>query len=171
MKCKVFKIPLQNGEFDESSLNKLLANAEVRQVFASVVNDIDSFWSVMVLYEEIDAISDLKRNNSFASSALSAGKSYSVSASAAIPIKPPVAEAKPLTSEQEKYFDALKTWRDERARLEGLPAYVVAHDELLMQIAAAPVKKPEDLLSIKDFGHQRTQIYGAEIVNILTSQT
>ncbi|MGI9034729.1 MAG: HRDC domain-containing protein [Pyrinomonadaceae bacterium] len=168
MKCKVFKIPLQNGEFDESKLNEMLANADVRQVFASVVNDIESFWSVMIFYDESGVVS--KANKSTAPPAPFAGKSYSIPAAAAIPPKSAAAEPEALTPAQENFFKALKSWRDERARLEGLPAYVVAHDELLMQIAAAPVKTPEDLLKVKDFGLQRTKIYGDEIVKILTSK-
>ncbi|MGI8468084.1 MAG: HRDC domain-containing protein [Pyrinomonadaceae bacterium] len=168
MKCKVFKIPLQNGEFDESKLNEILANVEVKQVFASVVNDIENFWSVMVFYEEAGAISKSNKNVSAQSSPLG-GKSYSIPASAIIPTKPIIEEPAALAPEQEKFFDALKVWRNERAKLEGLPAYVVAHDELLMQIAAAPVKTPEDLMKMKDFGYKRTQIYGDEIVKILSS--
>ncbi|MGI8555221.1 MAG: HRDC domain-containing protein [Pyrinomonadaceae bacterium] len=167
MKCKVFKIQLQNGEFDESKLNEMLANADVKQVFASVVSDIESFWSVMVFYDEAGAVS--KANKSAAPAAPFAGKSYSVPAAAVISAKPAVAEPEALTPAQENFFKALKSWRDERAKLEGLPAYVVAHDELLMQIAAAPIKTPEDLLKVKDFGLQRTKIYGDEIIKILIS--
>ena len=172
MKCKIFKIPLQNEVFDDSKLNQFLGGAQVRQVFASVVNDIESFWSVMVLYEETGAAAaETSRRKPLASTPLSGGKSYSISPAAAIPVKPPAVAPEALSSEQGKCFEALRTWRNERARLEGLPAYVVAHDELLMQIAAAPIKSAEDLLKVKDFGLQRTQIYGAEIVKILSSNT
>lgn len=157
MKCKVFKIPLQGEEFDESKINDFLTNVEAKQIFASVVNDIENFWSVMIFYREAGA----KPNRSSSSS----GKSYSIPASAAVEAKEPEPEI--LSPNQEKAFQALRSWRDERARLEGLPAYVVAHDELLMQIASAPITSTEDLLRIRDFGHKRTEIYGDEIVKIL----
>lgn len=166
MKCKVFKITLQDDEFDESKINELLGNAEVKQIFASVVNDIESFWSVIVFYDEAGAVSKTNRN---ASAPPLSGKSFSIPASAAIPVKPLVAEPEALSPAQEKSFEALKSWRNERARLEGLPAYVVAHDELLMQIAIAPIKTTEDLLKIRDFGHKRTEIYGTEILKILSA--
>lgn len=168
MKCKVFKIPLQNDEFDESKINELLGNVEVRQIFASVVNDIENFWSVIVFFDEAGAAAKPNRHNS--SQLPLGGKSYSIPASAAIAAKPVVEESAPLTTEQEKSFDALKSWRNERARLEGLPAYVVAHDELLMQIVIAPIKTAEDLLRIRDFGHKRTEIYGDEILKILAAK-
>jgi superfamily II DNA helicase RecQ len=157
MKCKVFKIPLQGETFYESKINDFLANVEAKQIFASVVNDIESFWSVMVFYRE----AGVKSNRSSSTG----GKSYSIPASAAIEAKQPEPEV--LSPAQERAFQSLRAWRDERARLEGLPAYVVAHDELLMQIASAPITSTEDLLRIRDFGHKRTEIYGDEIVKIL----
>ncbi len=51
MRCKVFKINLQN-DFDETELNKFLENVTINQVFASIVNDETSFWSILVLYED-----------------------------------------------------------------------------------------------------------------------
>lgn len=170
MKCKVFKIHLQN-EADEAEFNRFLEKVKVKQTFASVVNEIDSFWSVMVFYEEVNAAAKTENSPPFAQSPLSGGKQYSVAAAAAIESQTPSLQPESFSPEQERYFNALKNWRDERAKLEGLPAYVVAHDELLMQIAVSPIKTQQDLLRIKDFGHKRTEIYGAEIINILTSNT
>ena len=168
MKCKVFKIHLQN-ETDEAEFDRFLASVKIKQTFASIVNEVESFWSVMVFYEEINAAAKAEKSPPFAQSPLSGGKQYSISAAAAIDEVPAAAEPEPFNPAQEKFFVALRNWRDERAKLEGLPAYVVAHDELLMQIAAAPIKTKQDLLMVKDFGHQRTEIYGAEIIQILTS--
>ena len=168
MKCKVFKILLQDDEFDESKINELLGNVEVREIFASVVSSSESFWSVIVFFDEAGASPKANRNVSLPPVPLS-GKSYNIPAAAAIQSKPPVAEPEMLSAGQEKSFAALKAWRNERARLEGLPAYVVAHDELLMQIVVAPIKNADDLLRIRDFGHKRTEIYGDEIIKILVS--
>lgn len=158
-----------HNETDEAEFNRFLANVKVKQTFASVVSEIENFWSVMVFYDEINSFATAEKSPSFASSPLSGGKQYSVSAAAAIEEQPPVLQPDSFSPEQERCFNALRSWRDERAKLEGLPAYVIAHDELLMQIAAAPIKTPQDLLRIKDFGHKRAEIYGVEIVNILTS--
>lgn len=162
MQCKIFKISLQGEAFDESKINEFLSDVEVKQVFASVVNDLENFWSVIIFYKEARANSGTGRSSL-------GGKSYNVPASAAIQSAPVAPEPEPISPAQEKCFEALRSWRDERARLEGLPAYVVAHDELLMQIASAPIRSTEDLLRIRDFGHKRTEIYGDEIIRILSA--
>ena len=52
MKCKTFKIPLEEeaGNFEEIKFNKFLETVYLSQVFASVVNN--EFWSIAVFYEE-----------------------------------------------------------------------------------------------------------------------
>lgn len=62
MKCKVFKIHLEN-DFDETNLSKFLENITLNQVFASVVNDEARFWSVLIFYEDKTVSSVEKSKN------------------------------------------------------------------------------------------------------------
>jgi len=64
-------------------------------------------------------------------------------------------------------FEALRTWRAERARADGVPAYVIAHDAtLLALVEARPVSIP-DLGRVKGMGPARVERYGAEILAAL----
>ncbi|HEY2887640.1 MAG TPA: HRDC domain-containing protein, partial [Candidatus Limnocylindrales bacterium] len=64
-------------------------------------------------------------------------------------------------------FEALRTWRAERARADGVPAYVIAHDATLVALVEAhPVSIP-DLGRVKGMGPARVERYGAEILAAL----
>ena len=179
MKCKVFKIHLQN-EFDEVKLNKFLANVDLKQVFASVVNEEGNFWSILAFYEDEKPFAKTEKPKSISTQppiqskeilsptinnpVASAFNELKVSENVA-----PAPEPIVLSPEQEKNLAALKKWRSDRANEDGLPAYMIAHNESLMQIAALPVKTKEDLLQIKGFGEKRAQKYGDEIMQVLAS--
>ena len=48
-----------------------------------------------------------------------------------------------LSAEQELIYTRLKEWRKEKAESQGVPVYVVAKNQILIDIA---LKKPESLL-------------------------
>jgi len=64
-------------------------------------------------------------------------------------------------------FDALRTWRAERAKDDGVPAYVVAHDTTLADIAEARPASIAELRRVKGMGPARLQRYGPEILEVL----
>ena len=64
-------------------------------------------------------------------------------------------------------FEALRTWRAERARSDGVPAYVVAHDATLAAIAEARPASPAALGAVKGMGPGRLERYGPEILAVL----
>ncbi len=64
-------------------------------------------------------------------------------------------------------FDALRTWRSERAKDDGVPAYVIAHDATLAEIADARPTTIAALHRIKGMGPARLQRYGPEILAVL----
>jgi len=172
MRCKVFKINLQN-DFDETELNKFLENVTINQVFASIVNDETSFWSILVLYEDkMDSSAEKPLRLKTVEQPRNIGELISeppkpipprrevaVSDFAPEPIK--------LTVEQENSYTALRTWRNERASRDGVPPYLIAHNDSLMQMATMSIKTNEDLLQVKGLGEKRVQKYGDEILRIL----
>ena len=172
MKCKVFKIHLEN-DFDETKLNKFLENVTLNQTFARIVNDETPFWSILVFYED--------KTDSSAEKPLrleTIKQSRNVGELISEPIKPTaprketaVANFAPepikLTPEQEEFYSALRTWRNERASQDGVPPYLIAHNDSLMQMAAMSIKTHEDLLQVKGLGEKRVQKYGDEILRIL----
>ncbi len=62
---------------------------------------------------------------------------------------------------------ALKGWRLERCRRDGVPAYVVLHNKTIDLIAEEMPATEVDLLSISGMGPTRVQTYGDEILAVL----
>jgi DNA helicase-2/ATP-dependent DNA helicase PcrA len=85
-------------------------------------------------------------------------KPGSVVASAPARPGPPVGNA---------LYDALTAWRAERARAEGVPAYVVAPNETLMAIAAEKPRSSAALRRVRGMGDSRLDKYGAQILAIV----
>jgi len=172
MKCKVFKIHLQN-DFDETKLNNFLENVTLNQVFSSIINAETPFWSILVLYEDkvdlsagkplrletIEQSRNVDEPISESTKPIAPRKEISVANLAPEPIK--------LNPEQEKSYSALRTWRNERASQDGVPPYLIAHNDSLMQMATMAIKTHEDLLEVKGLGEKRVQKYGDEILRIL----
>jgi DNA helicase-2/ATP-dependent DNA helicase PcrA len=73
-----------------------------------------------------------------------------------------------LSAEDEPLLAKLIDWRRERARADGVPAYVVADNKTLAAIA---VRRPSDetsLLDVPGIGQRKVAIYGPDILRICT---
>jgi DNA helicase-2/ATP-dependent DNA helicase PcrA len=66
-------------------------------------------------------------------------------------------------------LDALRAWRRERARADGVPAYVIAHDQTLAAIAVARPRSEEALLHVAGMGPVRVERYGSEILALIAA--
>jgi DNA helicase-2/ATP-dependent DNA helicase PcrA len=66
-------------------------------------------------------------------------------------------------------FAALREWRSGRARDDGVPAYVVAHDSTLAAIAEARPETLAQLRRVKGMGPTKLERYGTEILAALAS--
>jgi len=74
-----------------------------------------------------------------------------------------------LSPADEPLLAALIEWRRERARADGVPAYVVADNKTLAAIA---VRRPSDesgLLGVAGIGQRKVAAYGADILRIVRS--
>ena len=91
MKCKVFKIHLENAS-DEAKLNEFLENIVLNQVFSSIVNSGETpFWSVLVLYED-KIVSEIKPSRPEKSQNIETP--YTPDTFASAPTKPPALKRK-----------------------------------------------------------------------------
>ena len=177
MQCKVFKIQPENAS-DETKLNEFLETIAVQQVFASVINGETPFWSVMVFYEaktaSAESISKARNLKTSEPSALPNIPAPEFS-KPLLPRKevglnsPPAPERIKLTAEQENAYNALRSWRNDRASQDGVPPYLIAHNDSLMQMASMNIETTEDLLQVKGLGEKRVEKYGDEILGILKS--
>lgn len=66
-------------------------------------------------------------------------------------------------------FEVLRAWRSQRARADGVPAYVVAHDTTLAEIAAAHPATLAALGRVKGLGRAKLEKYGAAILEALAA--
>ncbi len=62
---------------------------------------------------------------------------------------------------------ALRAWRTSRAREDGVPAYIVFHDQTLAAIAEIKPISNAGLARIKGIGPQKVASYGEEILEII----
>ncbi|APT93068.1 ATP-dependent DNA helicase [Corynebacterium phocae] len=70
---------------------------------------------------------------------------------------------------EEGLFRALRSWRAQRAKEMGCPAYIVFSDITLTNIAESKPRDNADLLSIPGVGPMKINNFGAEILQIVSS--
>jgi superfamily II DNA helicase RecQ len=76
----------------------------------------------------------------------------------------PIASA--VSEDVSELVERLRAWRLERARRDGVPAYVIFHDSTLHAIAERRPTTEPGLLAIAGFGPARLARYGAEIIEL-----
>jgi len=67
----------------------------------------------------------------------------------------------------EELLERLTTWRRERARADGVPAYVVADNKTLAAIAARRPSDASELLGVPGIGQHKVEAYGAAILELV----
>ena len=81
-------------------------------------------------------------------------------------IRPQSVRIVPSTSNGQ-LIEALQLWRRERARQDAVPAYVIAHDSTLHEIADAKPTTLAALRVVKGMGPVKVDQYGAEILAVV----
>jgi DNA helicase II / ATP-dependent DNA helicase PcrA len=71
------------------------------------------------------------------------------------------------TAAHDSLFDALRAWRRERAAADGVPAYVVAHDTVLAEIAELRPHTLPALRRVRGMGPTKLERYGPEILAVV----
>jgi len=83
-------------------------------------------------------------------------------------IIPPVGGPAPRTdSPNASLVEALQLWRRDRAKRDGMPAYVIAHDSTLHEIAADRPTTIAALRRVKGMGPVKVDQYGPEILAVV----
>lgn len=67
------------------------------------------------------------------------------------------------------HFGALRAWRSERAKSQGVPAYIVFSDATLAEIAARLPSTRAELRSISGVGPMKLSRYGDEVLAVLST--
>jgi ribonuclease D len=68
-------------------------------------------------------------------------------------------------------YDRLHTWRKNRARARGVESDVILPRTALRDLARHPPRTLDELASIADFGPRRREMYGKEILAVLSGAT
>jgi DNA helicase-2/ATP-dependent DNA helicase PcrA len=68
---------------------------------------------------------------------------------------------------ERQILEALQGWRRDRARADAVPAYVVAHDATLVEIATARPSSIAALRRVKGMGPTKLERYGPDILEIV----
>ncbi|MBB5124018.1 ATP-dependent DNA helicase RecQ [Streptomyces albaduncus] len=77
------------------------------------------------------------------------------------------AAAAELPAELVPAFEALRAWRAEQAREQGVPAYVIFHDATLREIATLRPASVAELGGISGVGEKKLATYGEGVVAVL----
>ena len=67
----------------------------------------------------------------------------------------------------EPLLEALRVWRRERATIGRVPAYVVAHDITLIEIADVRPRTLPALRRVRGMGPMKLERYGPEILAVI----
>ncbi|MCS7068784.1 MAG: HRDC domain-containing protein [Meiothermus sp.] len=140
MQCQTFTLRLDNAK-DLEKLNRFLAQVMPIQVSSSLVMGNAPFWSVLVFYEGQARASAQPEPTALSKSA-----------------EPPSSPA----------FEALRRWRSQKAKEEGVPPYVIATNAELQAILDKRPQTLADLSAVKGFGQAKTGKYGQEILQLLS---
>ena len=83
----------------------------------------------------------------------------------------PPAQVKPQRrgASGDPVFEALREWRSERARVEAVPPYIIAHDATLVAIAEAHPRTLPGLRRVKGMGDAKIEKYGDEIIALVAA--
>ncbi|MDH4143478.1 MAG: HRDC domain-containing protein, partial [Chloroflexota bacterium] len=70
-------------------------------------------------------------------------------------------------ADDDPLFAALRAWRTERAREEGVPPYIVFHDQTLAAIADVKPPSAAALRRVKGIGPAKVEAYGDDILELV----
>lgn len=78
---------------------------------------------------------------------------------------------RPAEADLPPAFRALKAWRLERAKADGIPAYVVFHDSTLAEIAVRRPRTAAELAAVTGVGPAKLERYGREVLATLAGNS
>ncbi|MET7673548.1 DNA helicase RecQ [Streptomyces seoulensis] len=75
-----------------------------------------------------------------------------------------------LAAELVPVFEALRAWRAEQAKEQGVPAYVIFHDATLREIATSHPRSVAELGTLSGVGEKKLATYGEGVLAVLEAQ-
>ena len=154
---KIVTLPFNEniGEFEQEKLERVLGNVQIVKYQAELVRvEGKYYWTAFVEYEKAENIDKNLEKNNF----LQNGK-Y---------IKEVNKNHEEYLSEEEaELYKILKEWRAGEAQMFGYPPYIVASNQLLVDIIKTNPKNVEELSQIRGMGKRKVRDYGEDLLLIL----
>ncbi len=83
----------------------------------------------------------------------------------------PTAEVSaPAVSESDPLYTRLRAWRADRARRDGVPAYMVFSDRTLKELVAALPRDRDSLMRVRGIGPAKLGALGPEVLSIINAK-
>ncbi|MEH0531755.1 DNA helicase RecQ [Streptomyces stelliscabiei] len=141
----------------------------VRQLLAEGILAVEGEYGTLVLTEESGAVLRRERDVPLRKEPKKpvTTRSASSSSSGRGDRKPKAAVE--LSDELVPVFEALRAWRADQARDQGVPAYVIFHDATLREIAATAPTSVAELGTISGIGEKKLATYGEGVLAVLGS--
>lgn len=74
-----------------------------------------------------------------------------------------------LAEEEQPLFDALRKWRNDRARQEGKPAYILLTNQQLAELARRRPASAAELREVQGVGDAKAQDLGPDILGLVSA--
>ncbi|MEO9971522.1 MAG: DNA helicase RecQ [Hyphomonadaceae bacterium] len=72
-----------------------------------------------------------------------------------------------ISAEDQPIYEALRSWRLETAKAQGVPPYVIFHDKTLAAIASVRPLSPSDMKAISGVGEKKAARYAEAVAEII----
>ncbi|WP_319280017.1 DNA helicase RecQ [Streptomyces sp. FL07-04A] len=141
----------------------------VRQLLAQGLLAVEGEYGTLVLTEASGAVLRRERDVPLRKEPKRPAASSKASGGASSGRKGARAAVAELPEELQPAFEALRAWRAEQAREQGVPAYVIFHDATLREIATVWPTSVRQLGGISGVGEKKLATYGEGVVAVLAS--
>ncbi|MGW6953389.1 DNA helicase RecQ [Streptomyces chartreusis] len=141
----------------------------VRQLLAQGLLAVEGEYGTLVLTEASGSVLRREREVPLRKEPKKPATSRSGSGSGARGEKKAKAAAAELPQALVPAFEALRAWRAEQAREQGVPAYVIFHDATLREIVTVWPASVRELGSISGVGEKKLATYGEGVLEVLVS--
>ncbi|MFJ4758294.1 MULTISPECIES: DNA helicase RecQ [Streptomyces] len=138
----------------------------IRQLLAQGLLAVEGEYGTLVLTEDSGSVLRREREVPLRKEPKRPASSRSASGSGRGERKAKAAVAE-LPQELVPAFEALRAWRAEQAREQGVPAYVIFHDATLREIATAWPTSVSELAGISGVGEKKRATYGEGVIEVL----
>jgi ATP-dependent DNA helicase RecQ len=163
-------IQFDHDQLSVFGIGEELAEAEwrgvVRQLLSQGLIAVEGEYGTLVLTEASGTVLRRERDVPLRKEAPKPAASRSSAPKGERKAKAAAAE---LPAELVPAFEALRAWRGEQAREQGVPAYVIFHDATLREIATVWPTSVKDLGGISGVGEKKLATYGEGVIGVLAS--